>query len=122
MRTSLQLAKIWLHGWRDVPATEKNGLVVAFQIGVQIHVHFKGIFPWIVTQSQGTEDKRKQAYPKVSLSEILGTIWLWVSAPEPVEEEAGFWSRQIRPKPDLFAFVHQVLFCFVSGIAAVYIM
>lgn len=97
-------------------------MVVVFQIGVQIHVHFKDIFPRIVTQSQGTEDKLKEAYPKVSFSEILGTIWLWVSAPEPIEEEAGFWFRQIGPKPDLFAFVHQVLFYFLSGMAAVYIM
>lgn len=80
----------------------------------------KGIFPGIVVQSQGTEDKLAQNHPKVSLSETLGTYWLWVSLAEPVGEEVAFWFRQIRPNPDLFAFVHQVLFCFVSGMAAVY--
>lgn len=49
---------------RDATATEKNGLVVVFQIGVQIHVPFKGIFSGIATQSQGTEEKLKHAYQK----------------------------------------------------------
>lgn len=51
---------------------------------------------------------------------MLGTYWLWISLAEPGGEEVGFWFRQIRPNADLFAFVHQALFYFVSGTAAVY--
>jgi len=71
-------------------------------------------------RSQDTEDEFAQTHVKVSLSETLGTYWLWGSVVEPEGEEVGFWFRQIRPNSDLFAFVHQVLFCFVSGTAAVY--
>lgn len=119
---SLQLARTWLHGG-ERSLVQGNGLVQQSSCPNQcitMCVPFKGIFPWIIMQSQDTEDKLAQTHPKVSLSEMLGTYWLWVSVTEPVEEEVGFWFRQIRPNPDLFAFVHQVLLYFVSGMAAVY--
>lgn len=112
----------WVSSWQEhdcmvgeVTSTGKRLGSTCPNRCIAIHVPSKGIFPWIILQSQGTEDKLTQTHPKISLLETLGTYWLWVCVAEPVEEEVGFWFRQIRPNSDLFAFVHRVLFCFWNG-------
>lgn len=101
MRVSLRLARTRLRGWKEVTCTGQRLGSTCPDRCFTVRVPFKGIFPRIVMQSQGTEDKLAQTHPSVSLSEMQRTRWLWVSVAEPVEEEVDICFRQIRPSPAL---------------------
>jgi len=121
MRVSLRLARTRLRGWKEVTCTGQRLGSTCPDRCFPARVPFKGIFPRIVMQSQGTEDKLAQTHPSVSLSEMQRTRWLWVSVAEPVEEEVDICFRQIRPSPALICLhLCSFFFCFVSRMATEY--